>query len=119
MKVIEDVLMKKETVKVYGNPKSKTVLIAWGSTKGAVIEIAKSYNLKVIQPLFLQPFPVWELKKHLNNVKRIIGVEVNSTGQLCKLLKFNGFKIDKQILKYDGRPFTIDELDKKLKKIIL
>ncbi|MBZ9577669.1 2-oxoacid:acceptor oxidoreductase subunit alpha [Patescibacteria group bacterium] len=119
MKAIEDVLMKKETVKVYGNPKSKTALIAWGSTKGAVVEVAKSHNLKVIQPLFLHPFPVWELKKHLSNVKRIIGVEVNSTGQLCKLLKFNGFKVDEQILKYDGRPFTVDELEKKVKKIIL
>lgn len=118
MKAIEDALMKKETVKVYGNPKSKTALIAWGSTKGAVVEIGRSYNLKVIQPLFLHPFPILALKKHLSNVKKIIGVEVNSTGQLCKLLKSNGFKIDKQILKYDGRPFTVDELDKKIKKII-
>jgi len=111
-------MRKKETVKVYGNPKSKIVLIAWGSTKGVVAEIARSYNIKAVQPLYLQPFPTWELKKHLSNAEKIINIEINSTGQLGKLLKSNGFKVDKQILKYDGRPFTVDELEEKIKRTI-
>ncbi len=118
MKTIENIMKKKETVKVYGNLKSKTVLTAWGSTKGVVAEIASSHNIKAVQPLYLQPFPTWELKKHLSNAEKIINIEVNSTGQLGKLLKSNGFRVDKQILKYDGRPFTVDELDKKIKKIV-
>lgn len=118
LKTIEDEIKKKETVKIYGNPKSKTVLITWGSTKGAVIEAAKIHNLKVVQPLYLKPFPVWDLKKHLKNVKKIINVELNSTGQLGTLLKFNGFEVTDSILKYDGRPFAIDELEEKIKKIL-
>ncbi len=118
MKTIENELKKKETVKIYGNPKSDVVLITWGSTKGAVEEVAQTYNLKVVQPLYLEPFPIWDLRKHLEGAKKIIGVEVNSTGQLCNLLEFKGLKVDERILKYDGRPFTVDELEEKIKKIL-
>jgi len=119
LKTIENYLKKKETIKIYGNKKSKTALITWGSTKGVVKEIGENLNLKVIQPLYLSPLPVWELKKHLKGVKKIISVEVNATGQLSRLLKCYGFQSDKMILKSDGRPFTLDELEEKIKKIIL
>ena len=118
METIENELKKKETVKVYGNKKSKTVLIAWGSTKGIAIEVAKIFNIKVVQPLYLMPFPKLELKKHLKNAEKIIDIEINTTGQLGDLLKFHGFKIDKKILKYDGRPFAVDELEKIIKKLL-
>jgi len=119
LKTIENYLKKKETIKIYGNKKSKTALITWGSTKGVVKEVGENLNLKVIQPLYLSPLPVWELKKHLKGVKKIISVEVNTTGQLSRLLKCYGFQSDKMILKSDGRPFTLDELEEKIKKIIL
>ncbi len=118
MQLIEETLKKKETVKTYGNQKSKTVLVTWGSTKGAVIEAAEKYNLKVIQLLYLSPFPIWEMKKHLSPAKKIITIELNATGQLAQLLNNNGFKVTKKILKYDGRPFTVDELEKKIKKVL-
>lgn len=117
LKTIKDALKKKETVKVYGNKKSENVLVFWGSTKGAVIEAAESLGLKAVQPLYLDPFPLWEMKKHLKNAKKIINVEINSTGQLGKLLKLNGIEITDSILKYDGMPFTVDELEEKFKKI--
>ncbi|MDH3357521.1 MAG: 2-oxoacid:acceptor oxidoreductase subunit alpha, partial [Desulfobacteraceae bacterium] len=50
-KALEDELEKHETVNVYGNPDSKTVLLCWGSTKGACIEVAEALDLKVVQPL--------------------------------------------------------------------
>jgi hypothetical protein len=38
-------------------------------------------------------------------------------GQMEKLLNGYGIKIDKTILKYDMRPFTVEELERKLKNI--
>jgi len=62
-KEMEKALDELETVKVYGNKKSKKAVICWGSTKGAVKEVSLKLGLKVIQMLFLQPFPTKELKK--------------------------------------------------------
>ncbi len=108
-------LKNKETVTTYGNKNSDTVLITWGSTIGTVREVGEELNLKVLQPLFLEPFPA-KIKDELKNAKKIICVEVNATGQLASLLKDNGINVDKVILKFDGRPITINELKIKLKE---
>lgn len=111
MEALREELKGEETVKVYGNPDSKVTLLTWGSTKGACIEAAKELGLKVVQPLYLEPMPTWELEKHLKG--RVIAVEVNATGQLADILG-----IKEKILKYDGRPFTPEELKKKLEEIL-
>jgi 2-oxoglutarate ferredoxin oxidoreductase subunit alpha len=111
-------LKKKKTINVFGNKKSKNILIVWGSTKGVAVEVAENLGLKVIQPMFIEPFPVEQIKKELKGAKKIIDVEANATGQLAYILKANGIDIDEKILKYDGRPFTVEELEEKIKKII-
>jgi 2-oxoglutarate/2-oxoacid ferredoxin oxidoreductase subunit alpha len=117
-KVLEDELEKYETVKVYGNPDSKTVLLCWGSTKGACIEVAEALDLKVVQPLILEPLPVNALKKALSGVDKIIAVEVNATGQLAKLISGHGLCIDDMILRFDGRPFTVDVLLDNVREVL-
>jgi 2-oxoglutarate ferredoxin oxidoreductase subunit alpha len=117
-KALEDELEKYETVNVYGNPDSKTALLCWGSTKGACIEVAEALDLKVVQPLILEPLPVNALKKALSGVDKIIDVEVNATGQLAKLISGHGFCIDDMILRFDGRPFTVDVLLDNVKEVL-
>ncbi len=51
----------------------------------------------------------------LNNAKLTICIENNATGQLAKLISLFGFKVDKKILKYDGRPFVPEEISKGIK----
>lgn len=116
--VIINELRKKETVKVCGRKKSKTALITWGSSKGAAVEVGEKLGLKVIQPLFLEPFPEWQVKKELRGVKKIITVEVNATGQLAALISQYGISYQQKILRYDGRPFTVDELEKRIKSFV-
>jgi len=117
-KALEDELEKYEAVKVYGDPDSKTALLCWGSTKGACIEVAEALDLKVVQPLILEPFPVEALKKALSGVDKIIDVEVNATGQLAKHIAGYGFCIDDMILRFDGRPFTVDVLLDNVKEVL-
>ena len=117
-KALEDELEKYETVKVYGNPESKTALLCWGSTKGACIEVAEALDLKVVQPLILEPLPVEALKNALSGVDKIIDVEVNVTGQLAKLVAGHGFCIDDMILRFDARPFTVDVLLDNVKEVL-
>jgi 2-oxoglutarate ferredoxin oxidoreductase subunit alpha len=117
-KALEDALETYETVKVYGNPDSKTALLCWGSTKGACVEVAEALDLKVVQPLILEPLPVAALKKALSGADKIIDVEVNATGQLAKLVAGHGFCIDHMILRFDGRPFTVDVLLDNVKEVL-
>jgi len=101
-----------ETVKVFGDEKSKNALLCWGSNKGVCLEAAQKLGLRVIHVLVLSPFPERKLRDALQGVERLLAVECNSTGQLARLAGSYGIKIlaQDQILKYDGRPFSVEDL---------
>lgn len=114
--LVEDV-DKMDAVKVYGDARSPMALITWGSTTGACREVAGDLGLRVVQPLVLEPFPVRAFKDALRGASRLIGVEVNATGSLARLLACHGIHVDETILKYDGRPFTVDGLRKRVGEV--
>lgn len=114
---MEKEIDKMEAVRVYGNPDSDKAVVCWGSTKGAVKEAAEELGLKVIQPVFIQPFPTRQFKESLKGVNELVLVEAGAWGQMGAVLRCHGIKADAKILKYDMRPFTPEELTVKLKKI--
>ncbi|MDP3791124.1 MAG: 2-oxoacid:acceptor oxidoreductase subunit alpha [Candidatus Omnitrophota bacterium] len=118
IKFLLEEVQRHETIKTYGNQNSSTVVLCWGSNKGVCIEAAQRLNLKVVQPVVLSPFPIEVFKKAIEGAKKIILVENSATGQLRTFLNRYGINIDAQILKYDGRPFSVDELEGKLKKTL-
>ncbi|MDD1759858.1 MAG: 2-oxoacid:acceptor oxidoreductase subunit alpha [Methanothrix sp.] len=99
-----------ETVKVYGKASSKTALLFWGSNKGVCAETAEDLGLRAVQVLALSPFPETRLIEALQGVEKLLAVECNSTGQLTALAGCCGIKVDDRILKYDGRPFSREDL---------
>jgi 2-oxoglutarate ferredoxin oxidoreductase subunit alpha len=105
-------------VKTYGAKDASTAILCYGSNKGVCWEAADRLGLKLIQPVVLCPFPREQFKEALSGVKRVIAVEDNATGQLCSLVEANGFSVEQKILRYDGRPFNLEELEERLKKII-
>jgi len=109
---------KLEAIKVYGNKKSDIAIVAWGITKGAAKEVAENLGIKLIQPIIVEPFPKDKMKKALNGVKKLFSVELNTSGQMAKVLNSQGIKVDGKILKYTGRPFFTKEIEEKLKKIL-
>jgi 2-oxoglutarate ferredoxin oxidoreductase subunit alpha len=116
--IIQD-LMGRETIKIHGDPDAEKLIVAWGSTKGAVLEAMQLIDkpLKFLQIMYLSPFPDWEVAKHLEQARDIVCVEVNMTGQLRSLIRERtGHYIQKAILKNDGRPFDPVELEGKLKE---
>jgi 2-oxoglutarate ferredoxin oxidoreductase subunit alpha len=102
-------------IKVYGNGKSEIALISWGISKGAAMEVAENLKIKLIQPIIVEPFPKKQMERALKGVRKIFSVELNTTGQMAKLLNQNGIKVDGKILKYNGRPFLAKEIEEKLK----
>ncbi|MEA4871499.1 MAG: 2-oxoacid:acceptor oxidoreductase subunit alpha [Synergistaceae bacterium] len=117
-KYLAEELKSFPAVKTYGNEEQTTALLCWGSAKGICVEIAQKLGLKVIQPIVLSPFPEHALREAIRGIKKLIAVENNATGQLVRLIKAHGIDVDDTILKYDGRPFTLDELEKMVKEKI-
>ena len=99
-----------------GTPDASTALLCWGSVKGVCEEAAAELGLRVIRPIVLAPFPVDQIKKALIGVKRLIAVEENMTAQLAALAERHGIIIHEKILRYDGRPFTVEDLVSKVKE---
>ncbi len=112
--------MKKEVenmkaINVYGD--SEIAVICFGGSKGVVKTVCEKLGFKMIQPIVLEPFPYKQMTEALKGVKKIICVESNAIGQLSQVLAQNNIKVDKKILKYDGRPFLEEDLEDQLKKI--
>lgn len=105
------------TVRTYGNEEGSTALLCWGSNKGVCAEVGEKLGLRVVQPVVLNPFPTSQFETALRGVERTISVETNSTGQLARLIRCCGFETDDLILKYDARPFSVDDLEKRLLKV--
>lgn len=105
-------------VNIYGNAPSPTALLCWGSNKGVCVEAALGLGLKAIHVVVMTPFPIKKLREALKGVKRLISVENNATGQFAGLMKSHGLDVNEKILKYDGRPFSVDELKERLRGVI-
>ncbi len=98
-------------VKTYGE--GGLVVVTWGSTKNAVLEAVRDmYGVRVVQVLWLAPFPAERLADELEGASRILVVEHNKTGQLASLIREHLLVAPDGFLgKYDGRPFTPEEVE--------
>ena len=110
-----------ETVKVYGDKKSRNVIVFWGSTKGAVREAAKYLKkpAKLLQVIWMEPFDAERVAAELAGAKVIIDVETNHTAQLAALIREKtGVAVTKKVLQYDSRPFDPLLLTEKLNSLL-
>jgi len=124
IKMVKKRFQKLETLKpelpqpvLYGDPKARTTIISWGSTKGAILEAMEKFQgVNFLQIQYLVPFP--DITQLIQN-KKIIVIENNKTGQLAELIKQHALvKPDFKINKYDGFQFTADEIEEGLKKCL-
>ncbi|PKM93420.1 MAG: 2-oxoacid:acceptor oxidoreductase subunit alpha [Firmicutes bacterium HGW-Firmicutes-1] len=100
----------------------KNLVVGWGSTYGVLSEFVETSGTSDTAFLYIkQVFPIHEyLKAYFNKAKKVIVVENNATGQFANLLKLElDVKIDHKILKYNGEPFSIEEVEKRLKEVLL
>jgi len=104
-----------------GPAETDLLLIGWGSTYGVIKEVTQKLNAegkRVSQLHFPQlwPFPSERVVEIFKSATRKVIIENNSTGQLAWLLRAEtGLTVDEKILKYDGRPFTVNYIRGALK----
>ncbi len=107
-----------EMIKIHGDKKSKNLIIGWGSTSGAIKDAIKNLDAKFLQVIYCKPLSP-KIKKEIQKADKVILVECNVTGQLGRLIREKtGIKIDNRLLKYNGRPFHTDELNKLIGEIL-
>lgn len=109
--------------KLWGPADADLTVVGWGSTKGTIqdaIAVLAEQGKKVnyLQIRLMKPFPVDDVSAALSTAKKLVLVEENYSGQLGSFIREQtGVKIEQRILKFDGRPFSEDELVRELSKV--
>ncbi|MDH4163688.1 MAG: 2-oxoacid:acceptor oxidoreductase subunit alpha [Nitrospirota bacterium] len=108
---------------LYGDHKPDIVLVCWGSLYGLVREavdaLAENYGIAMLHFSEIHPFPSTErfdYLEFLGNARLALCVEQNATGQFARLMRTEtGFEFSDHVLRYDGRPFMVEDLVAELK----
>ena len=106
-----------ECVRTSGSASADIAILCWGSTFGVCREVADDLGLRLVQPIVLSPFPEDILRKALAGVETIILVEENADGQLAMLCARHGLLPEHHIRRFDGRPFTVEDLSTRVREV--
>jgi 2-oxoglutarate ferredoxin oxidoreductase subunit alpha len=95
-------------------------IVSWGSCKGPIIDALREFNnVNYLHLTWFSPFPSEAVKNILENSKRVLAVEQNYSGQMCRLIREKtGVEIKDKLLKYDGRMFYREEIIDKIQKLL-
>jgi 2-oxoglutarate ferredoxin oxidoreductase subunit alpha len=110
---------------MYGDRDAKIAIIGWGSTKGVVLDAMEKLaeegiKCKFVQVRLLNPFPADLVKSMIgNDAEVIVDIEMNYTAQLGALIRQQtGIEPDHLVVKYNGRPMSLEEVYNSVKRII-
>jgi len=104
-------------VNVYGDPEASSAVVTWGSPTGALREIGELMGVRIVQPVVLWPFPQRQLAAVLGGCERVAVAEVNATGQLANQMERYGLPVNARINRYDGRPWSVGELQRRVEEV--
>ncbi|NIS74672.1 MAG: 2-oxoacid:acceptor oxidoreductase subunit alpha [Deltaproteobacteria bacterium] len=107
--------ISEETVapRLFGSEEYETLVVCWGSTGNAVREAIEKMDGDRTSALhFSQVYPLHaDTAAYLEKAKRKVVLESNATSQFGSLvLLTTGIDMDARILKYNGLPFSVEEV---------
>ncbi len=120
-KKLESIPKEKLIPKIYGPQDADLSIVAWGSTKGAILDAIKYLNndgfkVNYIHFTYINPMDNENVLKILESCKDTIILEANYTGQLRDIIREKtGFYIKNTYFKYDSRPFFFQEIYQKIR----
>jgi 2-oxoglutarate ferredoxin oxidoreductase subunit alpha len=122
LKQAENYLTEKQKANIIGT--GSTVLLTWGSPKGAIIDAMEllkddGIDIEMVQVRVFSPYPSELLKKTLAGKKQIVAVENNRNAQGAEIMtEQTGIMPTNYILKWNGRPMARDELADAIKDVV-
>lgn len=99
-------------------------LLGWGSTYDAIEEAClllkeAGVNANHLHFTDLFPLPVESVLEILNSCRELIAVETNYSSQFVRHLRAEtGFDIKRSVNRYDGEPFTGEDIFKRLQEVL-
>lgn len=125
VKMVDKRLKKFESIKseiippeLIGPKNYETLVVGWGSTYPMIREaVEKIADDKMAFLHFKQIFPLHpDTAKYLKAAKKLVIVENNATSQFGQVIKMEtGIDFNLRILKYNGMPFSVEELISRLR----
>lgn len=114
-------LIKNEIQKPYfrGSENFKNLIIAWGGSFHAIENsIKEKPDFALLH--FWQVYPLSKgILHYTQKAEKLLIIEQNATGQFSMLLKRElGLEFDYKYLKYDGNPFSIEEIRQFLEGVL-
>lgn len=110
----------------YGPQEADVTLIGWGSTYGPLRETVgllgeQGQKANLLHFSYIWPFPVERALEELRKIKgRSVAVEQNYTSQFTRLLRMTtGYEVEQTLNKYDGRPFSPQDIIRGLEQEVL
>jgi 2-oxoglutarate ferredoxin oxidoreductase subunit alpha len=103
----------------YGPTEAPLILVGWGSTYGVLREVVDRLDgeARLVHFRDLWPFPAEAAAEALAGGRLVI-VENNYTGQFKRLIQSETcIQVDHVILRYDGRPFSPEDILVGLKEV--
>lgn len=116
LEALKDVIPEPE---LYGEKDADIIFVGWGSVKSCVLDalsLIKKFSDKkakcgYLHYEFMFPLKTKLLKELIEKKKRLVLIENNQSGQLGEqVMRATGFKFKERILKYDGRPFFVEDI---------
>lgn len=103
---------------LHGPETAGLTLVGWGSVKTSVLDAISYWNtghakhqVNYLHYEYMYPLRTEKLLQTLKLAKKVVLIEQNALGQLGQLIKLEtGYDFTESFLKYDGRPFFIEEL---------
>jgi 2-oxoglutarate ferredoxin oxidoreductase subunit alpha len=111
-------------VEVEAEVQAETLVFCFGSSRGVVSEAlerlrAKGLDAAMVHLSHVWPFPVDAVAGLIGKNKRALTVEQNFSGQLAQLLLQEcGVRAAGTVRRYDGRQFTVAEVEAGLEELI-
>lgn len=115
---LPQILNEIEPPMLYGEQQPEIVLVGWGSNYGVLKEcvdgLSEGNSIAMMHFSEIAPFPTAGRDKFMGVLERArmtICVENNASGRFASLVRMEtGYKFERSIHKYTGRPFTLEEL---------
>jgi 2-oxoglutarate ferredoxin oxidoreductase subunit alpha len=102
---------------IYGDKDADIVFVGWGSAKNTILDVMniveKENKIKIgyLHYEYIFPFKTNTLEELIKNKRRLVLIEGNQTGQLGRLIKEEiGYSFEEKLLKYDARPFFVEDI---------
>jgi len=113
-----------ERVSFFGDKDAAMTIVSWGSPKGAIMEAmerlrGEGYRVNFLQVRMPHPLPKDYITEILNKGQKKVAVEGNYSSQLAGVIReHTGIAMDYYVLKWNGRPVSLNETYDALKLIL-